>query len=113
MKKKLNKLKKALETLSEYNDGLPDFDCELPDFSFNTNGKTAKITLYSATLNTSRSVDFWKYVDEIGGNNGNNYHPKSIEFWIDTFKEAASRLERDLKYRKARPEEWIPLEDSN
>lgn len=106
-------LEKALVTLKELAAKIEYSADEIPAFSFVTDGKKAKIFLISSTLDASREIDFWEEVDAIGSDNGGSYHPRSMEFWIKAFRDAADRLEHDLKDMRSKPSEWRPLEDYN
>lgn len=107
-------LEKIHKTLEELSSKIPEsLEDEIPCFSFVTDGKKAKVLLMSANLNVSHEIDFWEEVDSIGSDNGDWYHPRSMEFWIKAFRKAADKLEDDLKYCRSKPGEWKPLDDYN
>jgi hypothetical protein len=103
------KLQTAIESLRELANKLPDLSDEVPCFSFATDGKKAKVVLMSASLSVVKEVSFWEEVSSIGKDDGSWYYPNSIEFWIKTFRKAADKLERELKYRQNKPKEWTPI----
>jgi hypothetical protein len=107
----LAKIRTAIEKLTEISRDIETLGDEIPDFSFMSDGKKAKIGLFSATLNETFKVDFWKEVDSIGVDNGNLYHPNEMKFWLKTFREAADKVERNLNALQNNPDEWQPLED--